>query len=45
MSGKAVGKEGGRGNVLAFTSREAPGAKWKFRSTRWLKICFVRPQK
>jgi len=33
--GHVVGKEARLESVPGFTSPEAPGARWKFRSTRW----------
>ena len=44
--GHVVGKQGKTRERTRFhESRGAPGARWKFRSTRWWKTCFVRPLK
>ena len=44
--GQAVGKEGKTRERIRFaTNPEAPGARWKSRSTLWWKICSARPPK
>ena len=44
--GQAVGKEGRtREHAKFYESRGAPGAKWRFRLTRWLRTYCGRPRK
>ena len=43
--GQVVGKEGRTRERVSFTSLEALGARWRFRSTHSSRICFGQPQK